>query len=94
MIKSFRSRSLKRYWAKDDASGIRPDWIPRINLILDALHAAVEPEELDIPGLNFHPLKGDRMGEYAVSILRNWRVTFGWSGQDAIDVNMEDYHGD
>ena len=94
MIKSFKSRSLKRYWVKDDASGIRPDWIPRIDLILDALNAAVEPEDLDIPGLKFHPLKGDRAGEYAVNVSRNWRVTFGWSSQDAIDVNMEDYHGD
>jgi len=94
MIKSFKNRALKRYWVKNDASGIRPDWVPRIDLILDALNAAAEPEDLDIPGLKFHPLKGDRAGEYAVSISRNWRVTFGWSDQDAIDVNMEDYHGD
>lgn len=94
MIKNFKNRALKRYWAKNDASGIRPDWIPRIDLILDALNAAVEPQDLDIPGLKFHSLKGDRADEYAVSISRNWRVTFGWSGQDAINVNMEDYHGD
>lgn len=94
MIKNFRNKALKRYWVKNDASGIRPDWLSKINYILDALHAAALPEDLDLPGFNFHPLKGDRAGEYAVNVSRNWRVTFGWSGQDAIDVNMEDYHGD
>jgi proteic killer suppression protein len=94
MIKNFKNRALKRYWCKDDASGVRPDWVSKVGLVLDALHAAAQPEDLDLPGFNFHPLKGDRAGEYAVSVSRNWRVTFGWSGQDATDVNMEDYHGD
>jgi len=32
-------------------------------------------------------------GRYAVSVSRNWRITFAWIGEDAIDVDMEDYHG-
>ncbi len=94
MIGSFKSRALKRYWEKNDESGIRPDWIKRTKLILDALQVATQPEDLDIPGLRLHALKGNRAGEYAVSVSRNWRVTFRWSGQDATDVDMEDYHGD
>ena len=93
MLQSFRSRSLQRFWEKNDESGIRPDWISKVRIILDALHAASRPEDLDLPGFKFHALRENRSGEYAVTVSRNWRITFRWSGQDAIDVNLEDYHG-
>jgi proteic killer suppression protein len=47
---------------------------------------------MDLPGLNFHPLKGERKGTWAVSVSGNWRVTFRFLGKDADDVNYEDYH--
>jgi proteic killer suppression protein len=28
-----------------------------------------------------------------VSVSPNWRITFAWDGEDAIDVDPEDYHG-
>src|SRR5204862_4956571 len=30
---------------------------------------------------------------YATTVSRNWRMTFGWDGEDAVDVDLEDYHG-
>ena len=94
MIRSFRSRSLKRFWEKNDDKGIRRDWVERVKMILDSVNAASRPEDLNVPGLNFHRLKGNRAGEYAVYVSRNWRITFSWSGQDATQVDLEDYHGD
>ena len=73
--------------------GIRPDWLDRVRLILSRLDQAEQPRQMDIPGLNFHALKGDRRGRYSVLVSRNWRVTFSWRGKDATDVDMEDYHG-
>ena len=35
---------------------------------------------------------GDRKGEYAVTVRANWRITFAWDGEDAVDVNYVDYH--
>jgi proteic killer suppression protein len=64
----------------------------RIAMILDRLDAAVEPNDLDLPGLGFHPLKGQRKGEFALLVTRNWRITFGWADGDAVDVDLEDYH--
>lgn len=29
---------------------------------------------------------------YAVSASGNWRITFGWTEGDALDVDLEDYH--
>ena len=47
---------------------------------------------MNLPGYRFHALKGDRKGEYAVSVSGNWRTTFGFADVNAIDVNFEDYH--
>jgi proteic killer suppression protein len=52
----------------------------------------VDPNDLDVPGLGFHPLKGQRKGEFAVLVTRNWRITFGWADGDAADIDLEDYH--
>jgi proteic killer suppression protein len=47
---------------------------------------------MDLPGFKFHALKGDRNGEFAVSVSGNWRIVFEFDGQDAVNVNLEDYH--
>ena len=62
-------------------------------MILSRLEAAENLREMDIPGLGFHALTGDQKGRYAVTVSRNWRITFGWHGNEAFDVDMEDYHG-
>jgi len=94
MIVSFKNKALRRYWAKGDDTGIRPDWRKKVRLILSRLDQSLEPAEMDTPGLGFHPLKGDQAGRFAVWISRNWRITFSWEGENATDVDMEDYHGD
>jgi proteic killer suppression protein len=45
-----------------------------------------------LPGYRFHELTGSRKGTYSVSVSGNWRLTFRWQGEDAIDVQLEDYH--
>ena len=30
--------------------------------------------------------------EFAVSVTGNWRITFEFEGDDATNVNLEDYH--
>ncbi|QNT79249.1 type II toxin-antitoxin system RelE/ParE family toxin [Entomobacter blattae] len=93
MIESFRNKALKRYWTKGDEKGLRADWRLRIKIILDAIEVAHSPEELDIIGFGFHALTGDKNGRYAITVSRNWRITFGWHNSDAIDLDLEDYHG-
>ena len=45
-----------------------------------------------MPGFGFHAFTGDQTGRFALTVSRNWRITFGWSAPDAIDVDLEDYH--
>jgi len=92
MIASFRHRALKRYWERSETKRLPPASVERIRLILDRLDAATAPADLDLPGFGFHPLKGNRKGEFAVIVTRNWRITFGWNDGDAVDVDLEDYH--
>ena len=92
VIGSFKSRALKRLWERDDKSKIPAQSATRITLVLDALDAAAAPEDLDLPGLGFHPLTGNLKGRYAVTVTRNWRITFAWEDGDAVQVNFEDYH--
>lgn len=56
---------------------------------------AVALEELaSLPNYDFHPLTGDRAGTWAMTVIRNWRMTFKINEQDALeDVDLEDYHG-
>jgi proteic killer suppression protein len=93
MIKSFRSRALKRFWEKSNASGLRPNWVQKIERVLTVLDEAVCPQDMDIIAFGFHALTGDLKGRYAVTVSRNWRLTFGFEGRDAVEVDLEDYHG-
>jgi proteic killer suppression protein len=93
MIRSFRHKGLQRFWTRSDATGLRPDWINKIERLLDVIDLAHAPQELNLPGTGFHPLRGDLRGRYAMTVSRNWRLTFGWDGEDAVDLDLEDYHG-
>jgi proteic killer suppression protein len=92
MIRSFRSKALKRFAESGDASKLSVQNIDRLSRILRALLDATQPEQLNIPSFKFHGLKGSDKGRYSVWVNGNYRVTFGWSGKEAIDVDLEDYH--
>ena len=92
MIRSFKHKGLERYFTKSDQRGILAQSAARIERMLDRLDASAAPADMDLPGYRFHPLKGARAGEYAVSVSGNSRITFRFDGEDAIDVNLEDYH--
>jgi proteic killer suppression protein len=92
MIASFRSKALQRLWERNDASGLRPDWVAKVARRLDALELAVEPSDLDLPGFGFHALTGDLRGRYALVVSRNWRMTFSMVDGEILDLDLEDYH--
>jgi proteic killer suppression protein len=94
MIRSFKSKALQALWERGRAKGIDPKSLKRIRRILSALRAATKPEDLNLPGFKFHELKGNRKGEYAVTVRANFRIVFEWEEGMAVRVNEEDYHGD
>lgn len=92
MIRSFRSKALRRFAETGDASKLSVQNADRVSRILRVLLDAKQPEQANIPGFKFHALKGAGRGRYAVWVTGNYRITFGWSGEEAIDVDLEDYH--
>ena len=92
MIKSFQHRGLERFFLKGTRSGIQATQEKRIRLILARLNASRSPQDMSLPGLFLHQLKGKRKGVWSVQVTGNWRITFSFDGPDAIDVDLEDYH--
>ncbi|MDD5177397.1 MAG: type II toxin-antitoxin system RelE/ParE family toxin [Sterolibacterium sp.] len=92
MIKNFQHKGLERFFRKGDASGIQSQHASRINRILDALDEANDVDQLNIPGMYLHPLKGSRKGHWSMTVSGNWRITFRFDGDDVTIVNLEDYH--
>ncbi|MCZ7653313.1 MAG: HigA family addiction module antitoxin [Rhodocyclaceae bacterium] len=43
---------------------------------------------MNLPGYKFHRLTGERKGTCAVSVTGNWRITFRFDGEDAVDVDL------
>lgn len=92
MIRTFKHRGLERFFKKSDYRAIPAQYASRIERLLDRLEASGCPVDMDLPGFKFHQLKGTRKGTYAVSVTGNWRITFSFDGEDAVDVDLEDYH--
>lgn len=92
MIKSFAHKGLERFYHTGSQSGIQAKHAGRLRLILSNLDQAEGPEDMDLPGLALHRLKGKRQGVWAVKVSGNWRATFHFAGRDAEMVNYEDYH--
>lgn len=92
MIRSFRHRGLERFFRRSDHRGIPAQYMARLTRMLDRLDAAVRPEDMRLPGFDFHRLQGKRRDTYAVSVSGNWRLTFQFEDRDAVHVDLEDYH--
>jgi toxin HigB-1 len=92
MIRSFRSKALRRLVEQGDASKLSVPNVRRVETILARLEGALSPEDLNLPGYRWHGLKGRDKGRYAVDASGNWRITFAWDGRNAVDVDLEDYH--
>ena len=92
MITSFVHKGLKVFFIDGDCRGIPAHFAPKIERILDRLDVCARPEEMSIPGFGFHPLLGNRKGQFSVTVSGNWRITFAFEGVNASDVNFEDYH--
>jgi len=91
MIKSFRSNALHELFIEGKSHKIDQKLVARCIRRLDVLDQAERPEELNIPGFNFHGLLGNQK-RYTIHINGPWCITFEWRGSDAWAVDLEQYH--
>lgn len=92
MIKNFTHKGLQNFYLKGNAAGIQPTHKKRIGFILARLENIQRPEDMDLPGFDFHKLIGKLKDHYSVSVNKNWRIIFKFDGIDAYDVDYIDYH--
>jgi proteic killer suppression protein len=91
VIASFQSKALEHLY-NGKPKLIEASLRRRIAFVLLALSAATRAEDMNLPGFGLHPLKGERAGTWAVSINKNWRITFRFENGNVHDVDFEDYH--
>jgi proteic killer suppression protein len=93
VIGKFRHKGLRRLYEDDDVSGVPSYFVRKLKAILAALEFADDLSQVaTMPGWKLHPLRGDRKGEYSITVSGNWRITFRARANVVTDVNLEDYH--
>ena len=92
MIKSFAHKGLKKFFLTGNKGGIQPRHASRIRLILAQLNQARFIEDMNIPTLKLHELKGEKKEIWSVTVQANWRITFRFKDGHVEVVNYEDYH--
>lgn len=91
-IESIKHKALRGLVEKGSTKGVI-----EAERVIDMIAFIVSASGLDElgtpPNFGFHPLNGDRKGEYAMTVTRNWRLTFSLVDETTIaDLDLEDYH--
>ena len=93
MIKTFADRRTQELYATGKAKRFPADVAKRASRKLEYLDLATMLEDLRTPpGNRLHELKGDRKGQYSISVNDQWRICFRFLEGDAYDVEICDYH--
>jgi proteic killer suppression protein len=92
MIKSFKHNALADLFQSGKTGKIDAKVHRRILVRLDRLEVSEWPEDMDLPGFDFHPLKGFNPTRYTVHVNGPWCITFEFDGNDAARVDFEQYH--
>ena len=93
MIRGFACPETGKLF-NDESSRRLPTQIQRVaRRKLLVLHQARSLNDLRVPyGNRLEALKDDRKGQHSIRINDQWRVCFRWQGEDALDVEIVDYH--
>jgi len=93
MIRSWRNAASRRVWNGETPSRFRGlDFAGAVDLLL-ALNVATTLQDLSaLRSVGLHKLKGDRAGQWAMTVNARWRICFSFRKGDAYDVEIVDYH--
>jgi proteic killer suppression protein len=93
MIRSFACKETERLF-HDESSRRLPNQIQgaaRRKLML--LNQARNLNDLRSPyGNHLEALQDDRAGQQSIRVNDQWRICFTWKGEDALNVEIVDYH--
>jgi proteic killer suppression protein len=92
MIKGFRHAGIEKFFTTGSKAGIQPAHAARLSVQLFQLNRARTARDMNAPGWDLHPLRGNLKDHWAVKVNGNWRLTFAFEGEDVILVDYRDYH--
>lgn len=92
-IGSIRHKALRAFAETGRSKGLPGNLVDRLRNMLAWLSVIEEAGELRMPpNYGAHLLTGDREGEWALTVTKNWRMTFRIDGDVIEDIDLEDYH--
>jgi toxin HigB-1 len=94
-IRNVIHKGLRRFIEDDDASGLQPAVVVKVQRIVSFLQDMEQEDELrTVQSWKAHMLTGDSKGTWSLSVTRNWRMTFRIDREEIeiIDLDYEDYH--
>jgi proteic killer suppression protein len=93
VIKTFADKHTRDFYITGRSNRLQPDLLKRALRRLEYIDYAACLDDLRVPPSNcLHSLKGDRKGQYAISINDQWRICFSFRDGDAYEVEIVDYH--
>ena len=92
-IESISHKGLRRFFETGNAKGLVGD-VNRLRKMLAFIDAAASFNELAVPpNYGLQELVGDKAGRWAMTVTRNWRLTFiKFDEQGIAELDLEDYH--
>jgi proteic killer suppression protein len=87
-----QEQPLAELWSTGRTSRIDGRLYRQILVRLDRLDVARRPEEINLPGFDFHALKGLDPVRYSVHVNGPWCITFEFDEGEARRVDFEQYH--
>ena len=91
MIRSFKHKGLHELFEKGHSRRVQQSLQARTLRRLDVLDTADSLTELDVPGFDFHALKG-KPKRYSMHVNGPFCITFEWSDGEALRVDLENYY--
>lgn len=93
MIKFFGNKETEKIFLGFVSKKFPPEIQQIARRKLKMLHAAQSLNDLSIPPSNrLEKLNGKRSSYHSIRVNLQWRIIFIWYENDAIDVQMLDYH--
>ena len=93
MIISFKDERTEKIFTGSVSVTLPPDIQSTARRKLRYLDNAAALKDLrSPPGNRLEALKRNRLGQHSIRINDQWRICFVWTGTDAEEVEIVDYH--
>lgn len=93
MIKTFKCKETQKIFNRQYSRKLPSDIQKIAFRKLRMINRSYKINDLKVPPANrLEMLTGTRKGQYSIRINNQWRICFRWIDNNALDVEITDYH--